>query len=130
VHEQDMRRAVDRPGGVDSPGGRAALDHVQSMMPRVVGKKVAPPDGTSVGFTLTGSGGREFTVEMAGRRAGFVDRPAAGATARLAMDVDPFVRLTTGRGDAGAILDSGAVACSGDEELAFAVARELRFLAF
>jgi uncharacterized protein (TIGR03083 family) len=130
VHEQDARRAVGRPGDTDSAGGQFALDHIRSMMPRVVGKKVAPPDGTSVGFSLTGAGGRTFAIAMDGKRAALVDRPAADATACLTTDVDTFVRLTTGRGDAAEILASGAVAYSGDEALARAVARELRFLVF
>ena len=49
MHEQDVRRAVDRPGGYDSP----VAVHTSSALfgralPMVVGKRVAPPVGTTV----------------------------------------------------------------------------------
>jgi hypothetical protein len=81
-----------------------------------------------VGFTVTRPGARSFTVAMDGGRAGLVDRPPAGATVHLTMDVDTFVRLGTGRGDAATIVDSGAVRVDGDEALGRAVAVSLNFL--
>ncbi|NUR08456.1 MAG: maleylpyruvate isomerase family mycothiol-dependent enzyme, partial [Nocardioidaceae bacterium] len=54
MHEQDVRRAVGRPGGLDSP----AAAHVVGVFTRglgyVVGKRVAPGAGTTVVVEVTG----------------------------------------------------------------------------
>ncbi len=46
VHEQDVRRALDRPGGSGNLASAMALTRVQDAMPFVVGKQAACPDGT------------------------------------------------------------------------------------
>ena len=43
VHEQDMRRAVGRPGDLDTPVAAAALDRIVGTMPFVVGKRAGAP---------------------------------------------------------------------------------------
>src|SRR3989442_438941 len=48
VHEQDMRRAVDRPGDLDSPAAAHSLGMMVGVLPYVVGKKVGAPDGSTV----------------------------------------------------------------------------------
>ena len=48
AHEQDIRRALGRPGGRNGVGETVTLDRCEQTMPFVVGKRVAPPDGTSV----------------------------------------------------------------------------------
>ncbi|HZJ26048.1 MAG TPA: maleylpyruvate isomerase family mycothiol-dependent enzyme [Acidimicrobiia bacterium] len=129
VHDQDMRRAVDRPGGAAGPAAATAFDRIQSMAPRSVGKKVAPPDGTTIGFTIAGPQARSFTVRMEAKRAGFVDDVAPeDADAHVSMDLDTYVRLGTGRGDPDVIVTTGDVGFSGDEDLGRAVARTLNFL--
>lgn len=129
VHDQDMRRAVHQPGGASGPGAATAFDRIQAMAPRSVGKQVAPPDGTTVGFTLTGAQPRTFTVRMEAKRAGFVDDVAPGdADAHLTMDVDTYVRLGAGRGDPEAIVADGDITFAGDTELGLATARTLNFL--
>src|SRR5579863_5161692 len=45
VHEQDLRRAVGRPGGRDGAGEALTLDRVSSGMGFVVGRQVKPPEG-------------------------------------------------------------------------------------
>ena len=48
MHEQDVRRAIDRPGGYDAPAAQHALRRLGGALPMVVGKRVAPPVGTVV----------------------------------------------------------------------------------
>ena len=69
AHEQDIRRALGRPGGRNGAGEREVLDRCEQTMPYVVGKKVAPPDGTSVLFAVTGVLGRQIVVSVDGGRA-------------------------------------------------------------
>lgn len=128
VHDQDMRRALGRPGGASGPAAIAAFERIQRMAPRSIGKQVAPPDGTTVGFTITGAQPGTFTVRVDGGRGAFVDDVApADADAHLTMDLDVYVRLGTGRGDPEAIA-AADIAFSGDEDLGRAVPRALNFL--
>ncbi len=128
VHEQDTRRALGRPGDDASPAASASLDRIESIMPMVVGKKVAPGDGTVVAFTVAGPVGRAFAIEVAGGRARFLDSVPAAPTVHLEMDTDTFVRLASGRGDPESILSSGAVVLDGDPVLGRGVAENMNFL--
>ena len=66
MHEQDIRRAVGRPGGLDSP----AAAHTAAVFARglgyVVGKRVGAPAGTSVVLDVTGP--HPVHAAVAGRR--------------------------------------------------------------
>ena len=48
MHEQDIRRAVGRPGGYDCPAAAHVLRVFGRALPMVVGKRVSPPPGTTV----------------------------------------------------------------------------------
>ena len=128
VHEQDIRRALHRPGDADSLAATISLDRIEGLMPMVVGKKVAPPDGTVVAFAVSGPSGRAFAIAVAGGRAAFVDSVPASPTVELTMDTDTFVRLASGRGDPESILAGGAVTVTGDPVLGRAVAEQMNFL--
>ena len=66
VHEQDARRALDRPGGCGNRASALSLDRVQGAMPFVVGKQAGCPDTTAVRFEVSGPGNdaRAFTVPV------------------------------------------------------------------
>ncbi|GAA2073217.1 maleylpyruvate isomerase family mycothiol-dependent enzyme [Aeromicrobium halocynthiae] len=53
-HEQDLRRALGRPGSLDTPGAHVTTRTFAAAMPFVLGKKVAPPAGTSVTWEVRG----------------------------------------------------------------------------
>ena len=48
MHEQDVRRAVGRPGGLDSAPARHTADYLAESLGYVLGKKVGAPVGTSL----------------------------------------------------------------------------------
>jgi uncharacterized protein (TIGR03083 family) len=127
VHEQDIRRALGRPGHLDGPAAEFSLERIVGALPYVVGKKVKPADGTTVVFT-TDAGAPRLSVRMVGGRAQPVGEEPADATVRLEMDTDTLVRLACGRGDREEILASGAVRMAGDEELGHRIGREMNFL--
>lgn len=54
VHEQDIRRAVGRPGDLASTGAHVTTDTFKLAMPYVIGKKVKPAPGTTIGWHVTG----------------------------------------------------------------------------
>ena len=62
VHEQDMRRALGRPGHLDGPVAQHSMDRMFLAMPYVVGKKAQAADGTTVVFQITGPAERKVAV--------------------------------------------------------------------
>jgi len=96
VHEQDIRRAVGKAGHLDGPLAEHAFARHSTALPFVVGKKVAPPEKTTVVFDVEGLGAA--AVEMRSPRAAAVEAPDE-PTVRLAMDLETFNRLCCGRGE-------------------------------
>ena len=129
VHEQDARRALDRPGGDGNLASAVSLERMQSAMPYVVGKKAACAEGTAVCFDVRGRGddARVFTIAVAGGRA----RPAeAGVmpTVTLAMPTDTFVRLSCGRAMAAQVEAAGEVGVLGDVGVGRSVLENMNFM--
>ena len=80
IHEQDMRRALDRPGHLAGPVVDLSMGRMTKAMPFVVGKKVGAPDGTSVVFVVTStdpaSPTRTIPVVVDGRASVVDEAPA------------------------------------------------------
>jgi uncharacterized protein (TIGR03083 family) len=115
-HEQDIRRAVDRPGSLGSGGAQVTTHSFAAGMPFVLGKRIKPPVGTSVVWRITG----EIPLEVGavigddGRAASQVtDEP----TATLTMTTEAFTVLAAGRRTP----DRVDVKVEGDEVLGRAV---------
>ncbi|GAB2743178.1 maleylpyruvate isomerase family mycothiol-dependent enzyme [Nocardioides pakistanensis] len=115
MHEQDIRRAVGRPGGMNTPGAAHTVATFTRAFPFVVGKVVAPPAGTTVVLDVTGVSPVHLAVEMneSGRAVPVTDEPG-DPTVVLRMDVETFVILAGGRRPA----DQVPVEIAGDDELA------------
>ncbi len=126
VHEQDMRRALGRPGDATGPAADNCYEQLVSFVPYVIGKKVGAPTGTTVVIDVSGAADRSIGVEVDGRArlAAAADAPTVGLT----MDSDTFVRLLNGRGDPDEILASGAVRFRGDEALGRAIVAQLNVM--
>jgi uncharacterized protein (TIGR03083 family) len=123
IHEQDIRRALGRPGHFEGPAADVALEHVVPSLGRTVGKKAGAPDGSTVVIELTGPMERRLGVGVTGGRAALLPEPPDAPTATLRMDAGAFVALTCGRSD----VDASGVALGGDEALARKVAENLAF---
>ena len=115
VHEQDARRALDRPGGDGNRASAISIGRMQDAMPFVVGKKVGCPDGTAVRFELRGKGddAREFTVAVVEGRAKPVGDDVEPTTT-LTMATSAFMRLSCGRATAAQVLAAVQVDVEGD----------------
>lgn len=95
VHEQDVRRAVGRPGGTGSAAAGHALRMLGRGLPMVLGKRVGASPGTSARVhlpevdlswtVLVGEDGRAAPAEVA--------RP----TCCLTLETEDFLVLATGR---------------------------------
>ncbi|HSO96338.1 MAG TPA: maleylpyruvate isomerase family mycothiol-dependent enzyme [Acidimicrobiia bacterium] len=127
VHEQDMRRAVDRPGHLEGPVADAAFARVVAAMPFVVGKKAQAAQGSTVVFDVTAPLAQRFAIGIDGR-AQLLDDVPTDVTARITTDGETFARLACGRLDPTDALAGGAVHLDGDEALGRRVVESLNFL--
>ena len=111
MHEQDVRRAVGRPGNLDSAPARHTAEYLAESLGYVLGKKVGAPAGTSLVLDMEGSAPRAFEIDDNGR--GRPVDPSAEPTVTLRMDRESFIRLAGGRCAA----EPGKVTVEGDQGL-------------
>ena len=128
VHEQDMRRTLGVPGHLTGPVAEHSYGRTRAAMPFVVGRKVAPEDGTSVVFEITGDVGGTIALTMEGRRANRLDPVPDSPTVRLTMGLEPFNALGTGRWSAEHALSNGSVSIEGDRALGERIVGEMNFM--
>lgn len=119
-HEQDIRRAIDVPGGLDTAGAVVTTHSLAFAMPFVLGKKVGAPAGTAVCWILTGGVPMEIgaTVGDDGRAHGGVPE---NPTTTLRMTAETFTVLAAGRRGPGAV----EIAVDGDADLAHRVLEQM-----
>ena len=98
MHEQDIRRAVGRPGAQNTPGAAHTVLVFTKSFAFSVGKRVAPPAGTTVVLDVRGAHPVHLSVEVNqdGRAAPMTSDPE-NPTAHLRMDTETFTVLGGGR---------------------------------
>jgi uncharacterized protein (TIGR03083 family) len=111
MHEQDIRRALGSPGNMDGGAAQHAADYLIESLPMVVGKRVAPPAGTTVLLEVEGSQPYAVSVGEDGRAHPMPVLPMA-PTVRLGLSREDFIVLAGGR------RDPAEVDVEGDENLA------------
>jgi uncharacterized protein (TIGR03083 family) len=128
MHEQDIRRAVGRPGHLWGPVVDRALDRFRAALGFVVGKKAGAPDGSSVVICTTGETELVLPVVVDGR-ATLVDPADAPAapTATVTVPFATFVALGGGRWDRAAAEAAGGIELTGDVALGRRVLDGLAF---
>ncbi len=129
VHEQDARRALDRPGGSGNRASALSLDRVQGAMPFVVGKQAGCAEGTAVRFDVSGPGvdARAFTIAVEGGRARPVGDEVDPAVTLSLSSID-FARLGCGRATAAQVEAAGGVAVAGDAAVGRRVLGAMNFM--
>ncbi|MEY2446260.1 MAG: hypothetical protein QOE00_2840 [Ilumatobacteraceae bacterium] len=115
IHEQDMRRAVGRPGHLGGPAAEHTIDRLLRTLPIVVGKRAATPEGGAVIIDITGDVPRHLVCEVNGGRAAIVAAPAGDPLATIRVDTETFLVLATGRRNAASIADR--IELGGDQAL-------------
>lgn len=95
MHEQDLRRAFDIPGGLDSLGAHVTTLTFASALGFVLAKKAGAKPGTVVRWLVTGPVAVDSTIGVGDDgRARPTDQPAE---VTLTMDTEAFALLTGGR---------------------------------
>lgn len=115
MHEQDVRRAVDRPGNLDGPGATVVREAIVGALPYVLVKRCGGQPGASLRLVATGPVKVDTTalVGADGRASTVRDPDGAVPAAVLTTDWQTLVRLFGGRVPA----DEAEVAIGGDEAL-------------
>lgn len=116
MHEQDIRRAVGRPGNLDSPAAEHTTEYLLESIGYVLAKRVGAPTGTTLVVEVDGSEPASAVVADDGRGVLLGESPTT-PTARLRTDRETFIRLAGGRG----AVDPDAVVVEGDRQLATSV---------
>jgi uncharacterized protein (TIGR03083 family) len=111
MHEQDVRRAIGRPGNLDSAPAKHTAEYLAEGLGYVLGKKVGAPVGTSLVLDMEGSAPFAFEIDENGR--GRRVTAPASPTVTLHMDRESFIRLAGGRCAA----EPGHVTVDGDQDL-------------
>ncbi|WP_370288869.1 maleylpyruvate isomerase family mycothiol-dependent enzyme [Nocardioides sp.] len=119
MHEQDVRRAVGLPGGIDTPGGQHTADYLSEGFGFVVGKRVKPEPGTTAVLAVEGSAPVAVVVGDDRRASALADVPAE-PTVRLTMSREVFILRAGGRRP-----DAAPVQVDGDSGLAERILAEL-----
>jgi len=89
VHEQDVRRAVRRPGGLASPAGQVSLGR---MLLGLSGLASDVPAATGRSMLVTTTGAVETAATVT-----FGDGAAGEPDVRVTLDFETFVRIVCGR---------------------------------
>jgi uncharacterized protein (TIGR03083 family) len=116
MHDQDIRRAVGRPGGINV-GAEVSLGRIELGLGFIVGKRADAPDGTTVVFEVTGPYPRTYAVAVDGRAALTDDIPD-DPTVRITTDLEVFTALGGGRWSGERAMATGRVTVAGDTDLA------------
>jgi uncharacterized protein (TIGR03083 family) len=108
AHEQDVRRAIDRPGNLDGKAASLVGDLVAGVLPGLLAQRVAELDGRLLVIDVPAEGastGRRIAIGSAG--------PSDTVTT-LTVSLGDLIAFACGRSDA----DAQRVVVTGDEELA------------
>jgi len=97
VHEQDIRRALGKPGNEASPAAEHSLGRFVRSLPMVIGKRAKAPDASVVTVRVTGPVVHTFHIATNGGKAAMIDSAAAAATCTISLDSNTYVALCCGR---------------------------------
>ncbi len=97
VHEQDIRRAIGRPGGMNGPGARLTASTFLSALPFVIARRAGAPAGSVITLVLDGTH-FDYAVGADGRCRAIEEAPGP-ATVTLRMDTEALTILGAGRRD-------------------------------
>ncbi|MDP4675720.1 MAG: maleylpyruvate isomerase family mycothiol-dependent enzyme [Candidatus Nanopelagicales bacterium] len=125
VHEQDIRRAVHRPGNLGSVGAQTSATQLMPALPMLWGKRAGATAGQTLHLDVVSPGVvfQAWVGVSDEGRASFIDDPQTPATVQLTVPWEVFAQALCGRGPDLAHRD--AMQLQGDEELGERFATQL-----
>ncbi len=97
VHEQDIRRAINKPGNQGSLCAELSVDRLCRTLPMVVGKRAKAPEGSVSVVKITGPVQRSIWITVKDGRATVIETNDATPTVEIEFDSNVFIELATGR---------------------------------
>lgn len=128
VHERDIKHALDRYVSLDGPVSEFVISRLALTMPYVVGKKVQPKEGSVVLFDVCGPLHFTLPIKVVEKRAYTLNKSPDNPTAKVSMDCETFICLTTGRRIANEALKAKAVRYDGDSSLAHQIISNMNIM--
>lgn len=125
IHLQDIRDALLEPADDHGAGEEIVLNRFEGSLPYVLGKRVAPAEGTVVRLNLSGRLGRSILLVLRDGRALTVESSDDPPDVELTTPVALFWRRAAGRISSEAFLRASATEVRGDAGLARRLADEL-----
>jgi uncharacterized protein (TIGR03083 family) len=127
VHEQDIRLAIDQPGGMETPAASIAANRMVLGLPKAWGKSVAPPPGSTLRVTITGPGFETDTAVIIDDdgRAQTIPADTSDPTVHLRMSWPDYMLAATGRIDTTDPQWRERIQFDGDPELVTTVLRSI-----
>jgi uncharacterized protein (TIGR03083 family) len=124
VHEQDLRRALDKPGNLASAAAVLARDHMLRALPKMVAHDAGAEPGSAVVFDVHGPLEFMRTVRVNAEGRGSIDSAVSlGPAVTFVVDWETFLRLLTGRVRPAAV--AGQMKIEGDPALAEGILRHI-----
>ena len=123
AHEQDMRRALGKPGNDAGPAAEHTIDRLLRTIPIVVGKRAKTPEGRGIVLEITGPVKRFVPVLVTNGRAAVVDK-VGDPIATVKMDSNTFCELAMGRIEP----SSATVEVIGDQALGTAITSNMNMM--
>ncbi|MFM8954408.1 MAG: maleylpyruvate isomerase family mycothiol-dependent enzyme [Actinomycetota bacterium] len=126
VHEQDIRRALNKPGDQGSLCAELSVDRLVRTLPMVIGKRAKAPDGSVSVVTITGPVQRKIVIAVKDGRAAVVEKFDSTPVVELAFDSNTFIELATGRATRENLRDK--IKITGDTDLGTKIADSLNMM--
>ena len=127
VHEQDIRRAIGKPGNLSGPSAIHVFGRFNRTLPFILGKKVKIKDGRTVKFVIHGDYAETISIgSHAGRARKLqnLDNPSVG----LRMNCETYLLLCCGRISPQRAVGSDKVEVTGDTDLGLSVLKHMSFI--
>lgn len=97
AHEQDIRRAINKPGNQGSLCAELSVDRLCRTLPMVVGKRAKAPEGSVSAVRITGPVQRNIVIAVKDGRAAVIETSDIAPIVEIEFDSNVFIELATGR---------------------------------
>lgn len=116
THEQDIRRATGRPGGLDAPAAQVSAAQMLAALPRVLAKALDASPGDVLAVVVDNGLAFTRTATVAADGRGVLNPPDhdGDVTVSLATDWETYARLSAGRLDVASAEVQDRVTITGD----------------